>query len=427
MKNLREFKPLKPQGLPEGFDATAETEAPIVKIEESVGKIVVSYAFPGFYLVEETAEVNGKKIAFKRPSMKAVGSYALGGKPLLPSFSRYVQIPKNCDYKVTAKKSNQVQFDNIDLYPAQTKLFDNVRAKEVFEYDSAFYGKDEYYPAEVFEVKGPFEIDDYYALLLSVMPLQYNPRNKQIVGWSNIEVTIEVTQKPSPDASPETPVVSKEAYGNLLLNPKRNINERLLPTTATILPIPIPVISTGPGFIIIYADNQADPAKDLKNAAQTLASWKNMIGLSTEIVPVSTVKAIPLSTTIQTDVDKMKSYIRGRRGQFLSALRYVLLLGDENTIPSEKFLENNGYVEYRYTDFYYSTQNDWIPGTYTFPWLAIGRITASTLQMATDAVNKLIAYEKTPPTDPSYYEKITLAAWFSAIPGTQNQEDSLTS
>jgi hypothetical protein len=412
---MRVFKPLKPDGIPREFDVTVETEAPLVEVQESKGKIVVSYAFPGFYLVDETTEVQKKKVAFMRPHIEAVGSFAESGKPLLPSFGRYVQIPKDCDFKVKVEKSNKMEYADVILYPAQTKLLDQPIPKHDFEYDSAFYAKDEWYPAEVVDVSGPFEVDDYTALLLSVRPLQCNPKQKKLIGWSNIKVTIEVSARGATDvvvATADTRTVNREAFGNLIVNPGRHINERLLVPSLKAPPVfPIP---KGPEFLIIYADSPTDKAKDLTAAAQALASWKNMIGLSTEIVPVSTVNAIPLNPpTITDDVSRMKSYIRGRRGALFSALRYVLLLGDEDAIPSQKILVNNGFIQYRYTDFYYSTKTDWVAGSYDFPWLSIGRITSSTLEEAKHTVDKIIAYEKTPPSDPSYYDKITLAAYFS--------------
>jgi hypothetical protein len=65
------------------------------------------------------------------------------------------------------------------------------------------------------------------------------------------------------------------------------------------------------------------------------------------------------------------------------------------------------------TDYYYSTPKD--PSNSSdcvAPWIAIGRIPVQTIQEAQDVVEQIIGYEKTPPCDPLYYERMTVAAYF---------------
>ncbi|MHC4624218.1 MAG: hypothetical protein ACYS4W_09985, partial [Planctomycetota bacterium] len=80
---MREFKSLQPKTLPDGFDAEIHGEEPIVKVTESKGRIVVSYAFPGFYLSDETVDVEGTETAFKQVNIAATGFLGESGKPLL--------------------------------------------------------------------------------------------------------------------------------------------------------------------------------------------------------------------------------------------------------------------------------------------------------------------------------------------------------
>jgi hypothetical protein len=56
--------------------------------------------------------------------------------------------------------------------------------------DKKFYTRDEFYPSDVFEVTGPFEIDGYNALLVHVRPFQYNPAKRKLIDFGNIAVTI---------------------------------------------------------------------------------------------------------------------------------------------------------------------------------------------------------------------------------------------
>jgi hypothetical protein len=383
---MREFKALNPSWLPESFDAESMGEEPIVEIDESDDKIIISYVFPGFYLSDDARNVEGDIVNFKQVNIGKTGFIAESGKPLLPSFGRYVQIPANCKYEFTYIKSNPLQFDDVLILPAQQKLTDSDMDENIFEYDRATYANDEYYPSEVVEISGPYEIDDYSALLVHVRPFQYNPARKKLVGYGNITVSIVLKE----DAEKEKeavyqPETDKEGFGNLFLNPKRNVERRLpgLKRPVVILPKPM-----GPEFIILYHD-------DYKDAAEKLAQWKNTRGLRTETAPIS---------SIGTQPDDIKKYIRNKRKIIFSRLRYVLLLGDVGQISSETVGSN-------ITDYYYSTakdpQNDLV-----LPWIAIGRIPVQNQQEALDIVEQIITYEKTPPGDGNYYKRMAFGALF---------------
>lgn len=388
---MREFKSLNPVGLPESFDAKIHGEESIVRVEESKGRIIISYTFPGFYLSDDARNVEGERISFKDVKIPKAGFLSESGKPLLPSFGRYVQIPLNCEYKVTAKKGEPVQFDDMLVLPAQEELTDNPEEEHAFEYDKEFYSTDKFYPSEIVEVTGPFEVDGYNALLVHVRPFQYNPVKRKLVGYGNIAVDIEVM--PAKEGSDEYPLIdpelNREAYGNLFLNPGRRIEERLEiePPGVVIRPI-----KRGPEFLIIYHDT-------FKNAAEKLAKWKNMRGLCTETVSI---------TKIGNSVDKIKTYIRNRRKFFFSRLRYVLLFGDVNMIASETI--PGGPWGSNISDYYYSTSKD--AASLVLPWISTGRIPVRTLEEGMDVVDQIIRYEKNPPCDPEYFRRMAFGAYF---------------
>lgn len=392
---MRQFQSLQPERLQEGFDAEVHGEEPIVEVTESKGKIVISYTFPGFYLVDDERDVAGEKIGFKLVDIKATGHVEDSGKPLLPSFGRYVHIPAHCDYTIRVRKSKPVQFDNVLVLPAQEKLTDTDADVSVFEYDEAIYSAKKLYPEELVEVTGPFDIDNYAALLVHVRPLQYNPARRRLIGYGNITVTIDLTPKKGPKAKHPVsrPEVDREAFGNLFLNPQRDIDERLKIETPREL-VPVPILR-GPELLIIYHDN-------FKNAAEKLARWKNRRGLITETVSID---------IVGNTVAKIKKYIRTRRGVAFSRLRYVLLFGDVEHITPESVGATGPWGE-NASDYYYSTQTDAADSDLVLPWLAIGRIPVDTQAGAMCVVDQIIGYEKDPPIDLSYYKKLTFAAFF---------------
>lgn len=398
---MREFKSLNQENLPDGFDAEIYGVEPIVNVEESKGKIEVSYTFPGFYLSEDNINVEGKKLSFKQVNITATGFLSESGKPLLPSFGRYVQIPLNSEYIFTVKKGKTIEFEKILVSPAQQNITDSPDEKHKVEYEKEFYEKDAFGPEEIVKVTGPYNIDDYQALLIHVCPFQYNPAKKKLIGYSNISITIEVSlnENDSDEYRFSDPRLNREAYGNFFINPGRSIEERLelIPNRLVIHPF---FWKRGPEFRIIYYN-------EFKKAAEKLAKWKNMRGLQTEITSIN---------TIGNSVNEIKTFIRNERKRFFSRLGYVLLLGDVDMITPEDV--SGGPWGTNITDYYYSTKNDPTAGSntdYKFPWLSIGRIPVRKLAEAQDVVDQIISYEKSPPLDSQYYERMAFAAYFQDL------------
>ncbi len=389
---MSKFLSLSPAGLPEEFDLELYSEKPVVSVEEGKDHIEINYIFPGFTVGDTDQQMDDQTLSFKEVGISGAGFVSESGKPLLPSFGRFVQIPPGCDYEISTKKSKPVKFDDILITPAQEKAADQVTDTGEFEYDAEFYGEDVLYPADVIQVGDAQNLDDYKVLLIHVRPLQYNPGRRQLLGYSNIKVTIKLSPKETDEEDMEEfpladPSVNREGYGNLVLNPRRRIAERM-PVIPTPGPIVIPL--RGPEFLIIYDDK-------LKTAAEQLADWKRHKGIITDTVSIS---------KVGNSVDKIKKYIRKRRRFFFSRLRYVLLFGDVATIPSE---ERDGNT----TDHYYFTKKD--PGSATdcvLPWVSGGRIPTDSLNEAKAIVQQIIDYERTPPCDPEYYRRMTFGAYF---------------
>ncbi len=389
---MPEFVSLSPSGLPEEFDVELYSEKPVVSVEELEDCIEIGYIFPGFTMGDNEQQIDDQTLPFKEVGISGAGFVSESGKPLLPSFGRFVQIPPGCDYKVSTRKSKPVKIEDILVTPAQEQATDQADETGVFEYDTEAYGEDALYPADVVQIGEPQNLDDYKVLAIHVRPLQYSLGKRQLVGYSNIKVTIKLTAKEVDEEEMEEfplmdPSVNREGYGNLVLNPRRRIAERM---SVNRIPGPIVIKPRGPEFLIIYDDK-------LKGAVQLLADWKKRKGLITEVVSIA---------TVGNSVAKIKKYIRVRRRFFLSRLRYVLLLGDVAAIASEERAGNT-------TDHYYFTRKDPAHASdCVLPSVSGGRIPVSSLDDANAVVKQIIDYERTPPCESDYYRRMTFAAYF---------------
>jgi hypothetical protein len=386
VNTVKEFVSLLPAEDEDIWDAQIWGEEPIIHLQETEDTIVIDYLFPGFYLSDDTRYVDENPLPFKQINIKHAGFLAVSGKPLLPSFGLYVQIPPHCTYTVCVEKGTAMEFHDILLLPSQEQVRDSPE-EDAFEYDQKFYEEDQLYPDNLVEINGPYDIEQVKILLIHVRPLQYNPSNHRVTGYGSFSITLELEHDDSP------PLVYDEGiFSNFIINGSRERSKPRFPPkrkkrqrSRTELP----------QFLIIHHDS-------FTAASKKLARWKTMRGLITESISLE---------EIGTTVDDIKAYIRTQKKD-MPRLKYVLLLGDVDSIPAEKIL--GGPVGNNITDYYYSTPKDAYheQNELVFPWLSIGRIPVQTAEEAHSVVDKIISYERNPPGDPEYYKKMVFAAYF---------------
>lgn len=123
------------------FDSDQFGVESVVRLEESERSIELSVTFPAIYFSDDSHEVNEKRINFKQVNIDGVGYLVEGGKPLLPSFQRYLQIPDNCTYEVKVSKCEPVELEDIEVFPAQDNISDGANDVHEFEYDEPFIMK----------------------------------------------------------------------------------------------------------------------------------------------------------------------------------------------------------------------------------------------------------------------------------------------
>jgi hypothetical protein len=159
-------------------------------------------------------------------------------------------------------------------------------------------------------------------------------------------------------------------------------------------PIIVNPICWGSEFLIV-----TDPA--FRPAADALRAWKNSKGISTSVVETGNGAGQAGDTALE-----IRQFVKNRYDNCMVRPSYLLLLGDAEFIPP--FYRSTHYGDLAGTDLDYSL----MAGADTLPDLAYGRIPVDTLTSANTVINKIIAYEDTPPVAPAFYDNVTVASYF---------------
>lgn len=138
-------------------------------------------------------------------------------------------------------------------------------------------------------------------------------------------------------------------------------------------------------YLIISVDKYAE-------AVDRFAEWKELLGFRVHKV----LKGSWNSDAVKAEVEK--AYAEN------PALYYLLIVGDHDDVPGQ-YMEHHaddGDFSVHYTDLYYGCMDGECDET---PDIYRGRLSVSSPEEAATVVDKIIGYEKTPPTDAGFYER----------------------
>jgi hypothetical protein len=362
-----------------------QPEAPLVEVLGSTAQgVTLDVTVPP--LLEE--EVQQQGATYQRLSLHSAGTSGDVGRPELPSFGRYVAIPRG------AEVNFQILADEVEtrsgylVYPAQ-EPYPEQGEEPPFELEAAAYQVDEFLPTETVEIEGPYVIRGVEVVLLRFHPIQYNAAQRTLKIHSGLQVGISFTgggdfadrRVRSPYFEPLLSSLLLN-YSALATSDKRDLGSGLSS-------------ATGCDFLIITAPAFADEAN-------LLAEWKIRRGIDTRV-----------RTTNQTGstASAIKSYIQNAYDNWSPAPSFVLFLGDAEFIPTNyqtdhpQQLPEDSLIG---TDLYYAT----VDGTDYFPDISTGRISVDTASQAAYIVDRIVDYERSPPTKASFYSTVALAAYF---------------
>ncbi len=336
--------------------------------------VKVNYKFKGAVL--SLQNVDG--LDYYTPHIYGFNHMLDVGCPRVPAKNLHIAIPEGSTANIKILNSKfEKHPETVRIHPAPALLPDCVgtKAEPPFEIDDKVYGTDADFPARLVEI---VEYDSYRGVSMAVVqvrPLQINPVTGELKIYTkiNFRVTFSTTK-------------GSEKYRKNSRNANKMVKNVVINRSMVPDGVESSYEATKAGekdYIMIVHSN-------FLTAAQSLATWKRQLGYSVEIVSQSS------WTTTQVD-DALKT----RYNSWTPKPQYFLIMGDQGDVPAE----NTGS---RYTDLYYAEMDN---SGYK-PEMAYGRIFPSSASNAQVIVDKIINYEKNPPTTSSFYANALACAYY---------------
>ncbi len=313
------------------------------------------------------------------------------GLPALPAWHKFILLGDGPLPNVQITDKTYKELDGYTLAPVQPMPQEGktergaqwIKEEQLFAQD-AFYPKENYSLGEVQTVRGQ------KITLLSLFPVQYNPQQKKLKILVSFTVVIQTK-----DISVQNTKTrfSSFAFSGLLnrlvLNPVSGAFGLAKEATNVLDDDGL----SGCDYLIITHP-------DFREAADSLAAWRRLTGLRTEITDIDETGAT---------ANDIRAYLQGAYNSWDIVPQYVLFLGDAEFVPTNYVTQHPSDGQGKIgTDLYYVT----LDGNDLLADMAFGRIPLNTTLEAFAYVNKAINYEKNPPHDPDFYNQAEMLAYF---------------
>ncbi|MCD4789208.1 MAG: hypothetical protein K8R37_04350, partial [Bacteroidales bacterium] len=350
--------------------------------QESKGGVSINFSITDFYL--EDVDIKGEQMKI----VKVPGIFLSNneGAPDLPGTGRYVAIPQGASVSVKVIAARTETMTNVDIAPAPRIPLDTDKGPLHYEKDSKIYSKNAFYPAENVKLSKQTKIRGVDVVMLGITPFQYNPVTKEFIVYRDLQ--IEVTFNGGNGHVGEDRLRSRW-WDPIIKDAVFN------PNSIPVIDYTIkPKSSKSPDYeYIIITPN--DPI--FISWADSIKNWRNLQGIKTGVVTTTEIGG-NTTTAIET-------YVNNAYNTWDVPPAAVLLLGDYGTSGST--VVSPIYNSYCVSDnIYADVDNDQLPD------IVFARMTAQNATHLETMITKFLDHERTPPTNPSYFDNpITACGW----------------
>ena len=316
------------------------------------------------------------------------------GKPNLPSVSRFIAVPNKAKAKVIVNNYKKEILKNINIAPSRGIVSEYDTTNSDYIKDSDIYSKDELFPANIVSITEDINLRGVETIGLNISPVQYNPVRKELIVYTEIELSIEYEGGNSKFGDDRLrsmhwdPILQHNIlnYNSL---PEINYSERFQQWIAD--------DAEGAEYLIIIPDDES-----FREDAQRLADYRSKQGIITKVYSLNEMNA--------HSHEEIRDWFVNAYNNWEIAPVAVCLLGDYNIyvkqgIPAFIFDFNEYDVKY-ISDRPYSDIDDDI-----IPEIAFSRLSAENAEEARIMVDKQINYEFLHPVmDEEFYDRPLLTS-----------------
>lgn len=335
-------------------------------------------------------------ITYDNIRVSGCNQYVAGG-PDVPAFTTRILVPNGKTPSLSFSSGNSFLRENLILAPVQNPIPNVENPVIEFVKNLAIYNNDVDFPGVFAEITPVYHLRGQAYVYLKVFPYQYNPVQKTLSEYHDLTVTINFSGQIEP--VPEK--LQSSTYENMLKSVALNGNEVIQSEKNAEQRAPLDACTDCYDYLIVTHD-------DFLTAANTLAVWKNSIGIKTKVVPLS------VSGNSNTLI---KNYIKNEYLNY--GIKYLLLLGDAEFIPTW-YMNIHPYTEEPTTpqgktaaDIYYVDLDDDynLLGFLPEADVSFGRIPVNNIAEANRIVQRIIKHEKEP-LSLDFYKKASMISYF---------------
>lgn len=310
------------------------------------------------------------------------------GAPDLDKLTVSLIIPDRARMQVFIIEEEYVDIPDIHIVPSKGNLTRDIDPADVpYEYGRE-YQSDAFYPGVLAELRTPHIIRDIRGQVVVIYPFRYNPVQNILRVYTRMVLEVRAVGDDGENVLTGRQEEGKtvRAFEGIYARNFLNYNEYRSASRY------VPLEEDGNMLVISYGTFMAD--------MQDFVDWKNMSGIPTEMVNVS---------TIGTTASQIKTYVANYYNT--NGLTYLLLVGDAAQVPSSTLSGGASDNDYGY-----------IVGGDHYPDIFVGRFSAENTSHVQTQVLRTLNYEKTPDAVPGFYQRAMCIA-SSQGPGDDGEYD----
>lgn len=273
----------------------------IITVQQVGDTTRLQYTIDAFTMTP--VEINDKQYVHLALDGEAISLVA--GAPALPFIARSIIIPNEGTMTIRVLGTSFEEFENILIAPSKGNLLRTVNPADIPYGFGDVYTQNTWYPSTIAELQDPYYLRDFRGQVVTIYPFQYNPEQATLRFYNDITVEITPSQQIAANSIDQYQFTTLDSdFLPLYQHHFINFNSAKYN----------PVSEQGNMLVITYDSFYATMVP--------FVEWKNLKGIPTEMVNVSSIGNADVIKTYITDYYNTKG------------LTFVLLVGDVAQVPT---------------------------------------------------------------------------------------------